>query len=274
MLKDIDVDNIVDTVIKTNSMQNIPLQKYYKLKWFLDALKKDRFTLQKLSSWNDPFEDFMSKLVNFSGKSYVNSLNISDGFYAMSTINKKSECYAMWKNFADSNGVLIYTSSKKIVKYMIKYVLDNKDWLNDRNLYLGNMDIVNQLSEAIKINKVRYLTDEKIADCFKRATDEPQFNYYDLTFKMLSIKKKEYDYESEYRIFFVPELLKIKEKKFLYIGYFKEAIDKIVLSPMVTDLCVRRLSSSILTSRYNFKEYSIEKSHLYDIEYFKNKYSL
>nr|WP_314469694.1 hypothetical protein [uncultured Campylobacter sp.] len=113
MLKDIDVDNIVDTVIKTNSMQNIPLQKYYKLKWFLDALKKDRFTFQKLSSWNDPFEDFMSKLVNFSGKSYVNSLNISDGFYAMSTINKKSECYAMWKNFADSNGVLIYTSSKK-----------------------------------------------------------------------------------------------------------------------------------------------------------------
>lgn len=273
MFKDIDIDNLVDIVMKNNSMQNIPLQKYYKLKWFLDALKKDRFTFQKPSNWDDPFEDFMSKLVNHSRYSYANKLNISDGFYAMSTISKKSECYAMWKNFADSNGVLIYTSSKKIVKSMIKYVLDNKDWLKNRNLYPGNTDIANELSGAIKINKVRYLTDEKIVDCFKSAADGPQFDYYNLTFEMLSIKKKEYDYESEYRVFLVPELLKIKEEKFLYIGYLKEAIDKIVLSPMATDLRVKRLSS-ILIRRYNFKEDNIEKSHLYDIEHFKKKYKL
>lgn len=269
MLKDINIDNLVDAVMKKNNMKNIPLQKYYKLRWFLDALKKDRFTFQKPSNWSDPFEDFISKLVNHSCYVYANKLNISDGFYAMSTIRKKSECYAMWKNFADSNGVLIYTSSKKIVKSMIKSVLDNKAWLKDRNF----IDIVNQLSGVIKIKKVQYFSDKKIADHFKSTTGEPQFDYYNLTFKTLSIKKKEYEYESEYRVFFVPELLKIKEEKFLHTGYFKEAIDKIILSPVATDLRVRRLNS-ILTKRYDFKKDNIEKSHLYDIEYFKKKYNL
>ena len=112
-----DVDGIVAYVMDENNIPGIQIQKYYSLKWFLSALKKDNYTFQKPSTWADPFEDFIPKLSNNSEGTFVSSLNITDDIYAMSTINKRSECDRMRSNFAKTNGVLIYTSTRKMVAY-------------------------------------------------------------------------------------------------------------------------------------------------------------
>ena len=115
IIHNLDINDIVNYIMKTNEIKNTPLQKYYTLKRFLATLKNDTFTFQKPSTWEDPFEDFISKLTNNYKKAYVQGLNITHDIYAMSTINKKNECDGMWKNFANTSGILVHTSSKKII---------------------------------------------------------------------------------------------------------------------------------------------------------------
>lgn len=269
---ELDIDDIVNYVMKKNGIANVPLQKYYQLKWFLNALKKDEFTFQKPSTWDDPFEDFISKLTNDSKKAYVNGLNISNDIYAMSTINKRSECDGMWRNFANTTGVLIHTSSKKIIKSLIHYLLD-KGCCSNRNLYLGGQDVRNQLAGSIKLNKIDYRPDNDIAKLFKDATNQELLDYGHLAFEMLSIKRMEFDYESEYRVFLVAKHLGLEDNSFLGAGYFKETIDKVVFSPKASQARINRLTS-VLVNKYQIDKNIIEKSKLYDIQHFKNMYGL
>lgn len=268
----LDIDELTDYVMKENGIANVPLQKYYQLKWFLNALEKDVFTFQKPSNWDDPFEDFISKLTNYSKKAYVNGLNISDNIYTMSTINKRSECDGMWRNFANTSGILIHTSSKKIIKAIIHYLLNNGCCTN-RNLYLGGQDVRNQLAGSIKLNKIDYRPDSDIAKLFKDATNQSLLDYSHLAFDMLSIKRMEFDYESEYRVFLVAKHLGLEENTFLGAGYFKETIDKIVLSPKASQTRINRLTS-VLVNKYQIDKNIIEKSKLYDIQHFQNMYGL
>ena len=57
-----DVDRIVAYVMDEDNIPGIQIQKYYSLKWFLSALKKDNYTSQKPSTWADPAENFIPKL--------------------------------------------------------------------------------------------------------------------------------------------------------------------------------------------------------------------
>ncbi len=269
---ELDIDDLVNYVMKKNDIPNVPLQKYYRLKWFLNALEKDLFTFQKPSTWDDPFEDFISKLTNSSKKAFVNGLSISNDIYAMSTINKRSECDGMWKNFANTTGVLVHTNSKKIIKSLISYLLDN-GCCSNRNLYLGGQDVRNQLAGAIKLKKIDYRPDSDIAKLFKDATNHTLLDYNHLAFEMLSIKRMEYDYESEYRVFLVANLLGLEESLFLGAGHFKKTIDKIVLSPKVSQTRINRLTS-VLINKYQIDKNIIETSKLYDLQYFKDRYDL
>ena len=84
------------------------------LKRFLASLMTNKFTFQKPKDWEDPFEDFMSKLVNnYNDEKY--NIRITNNIYAMSTINKTNECDGMWTNFAQKTGVLIHIKVKKLL---------------------------------------------------------------------------------------------------------------------------------------------------------------
>jgi hypothetical protein len=267
-----DIDKIVDYIMKKNEISNVKLQKYYQLKWFLHALKHDALTFKKPSTWADPFEDFISKLTNNNKHAYVNNINITDSIYAMSTINKRSECDGMWSNFANTSGVLIHTTAKKIIKAIVRYLLDNGCCTN-RNKFLNGFNVYNQLANFIKIQKIQYKPDIDIAKIFISATKQDNLDYNKLSFDMLSIKRREYEYESEYRVFLVPEHLGLVEANFLNIGYLHEIIEKVVLSPKASDARVQRLNN-VLSKKYNISSDIIEKSKLYDIEYFKKEYGL
>lgn len=268
------IDKIVSYVMDENNISDIQMQKYYSLKWFLSALKNDNYTFQKPSTWSDPFEDFISNLTNDSKGTFVNGFNITNDIYAMSTINKRSECDGMWSNFAKTNGVLIYTSSRKIVKSLVSFLLDNGCFKN-RKLFANGYDVYTTLKGNIKIEKINYMADKSIAAFFINLTNQSLMpdGYNRIRFEALSIKRMEYDYESEYRVFIVPSKLNLKEQRFFNAGYFKQTISKIVLSPKASPLRIKRLES-ILTNRYGMSKNIIEKSKLYDIVSFKQKYGL
>jgi len=268
------IDDIVSYIMDENNISDVSLQKYYSLKWFLLALQNDSFTFQKPSTWSDPFEDFISKLTNNSKGTFVNGLNITDDIYAMSTINKRSECDGMWSNFAKNNGVLIHTSPRKIIKSLVLFFLANGCCKN-RKVYLNGYDTFRTFAENIKIEKITYATDKKIAEFFKNLTVNSLIpsDYNSIRFEALSMKRIEYDYESEYRVFIVPSRLNAVEKRFLNVGYFKQTISKITLSPNASSLRVKRLNL-LLASKYGINAKIIEQSELYNIDVFKKKYGL
>ena len=265
------IDEIVAKIMEENNIPDIQMQKYYSLKWFLSALKNDRYTFQKPSSWSDPFEDFISNLSNDNGL-FVSGFNITNDIFAMSTINKRSECDGMWSNFAKTNGVLIYTSSRKIVESLVSFLLTNGCCKN-KKIFTNDYDVYATLKSNIKIEKINYMSDKSIADFFKRLSNHSQDDYDSIRFKALSIKRMEYDYESEYRVFIVPNQLNLKEEKFLKVGFFKQTISKIVLSPQASYLREKRLKY-VLEKKYSIRGNIIEKSKLYDISDFKSKYGL
>jgi len=261
------IDEIVAYVMKENSIPDIQLQKYYKLKWFFSALNNDVFTFQKPSTWHDPFEDFISKLTDNSKDTFVNGLNITNDIYAMSTINKRSECDGMWRNFADTDGVLIYTTSRKIIRSLIRYLLANGCCQN-KKVFLNEFDVLRQLTGCIKLQKINYKSDASIAEFFKDLTHNSAKNYDDVRFEALSIKRLEYDYESEYRVFLTPDKLNLKEETYLSAGYFKETITKIMLSPNASYSDIHNLKNKLINN-YNIDADKIEQSKLYDIDSFK-----
>ncbi len=185
----------------------------------------------------------------------------------MSTINKRSECDGMWRNFADTNGVLIYTTSRKIIRTLISYLLANGCCKN-KNTFLNNIDVRSQLASGIKLKKINYMSDASIAKFFKGLTHNSDKNYNDVRFESLSIKRLEYDYESEYRVFLTPDTLNLKEETFLSAGYFKETITKITLSPNASYSDVHNLKNKLI-SNYSIDADTIEQSKLYDIDSFK-----
>lgn len=272
-MKTLNYDDLASFVMRENNIRNIRIQKYYSLKWFFIALHSNTFTFQKPSSWEDPVEDFISKLVNNAESERVNSLNITNSIFAMSTTSNINECDGMWRNFAQKRGVLIYTTTKKILSSIIQYLFEMKCF-DDKDMFENNYDIQNQLKYSIKVHKIQYTSDSKIANFFRLITlIDDDNNYYDLSYMSLSKKRLEFAYENEYRIFIIPTHFGINEHKFLPMGNFKNAIHKIVLSPFEKPVVCKKIKR-ILQNRYGFTANSIENSKLYDLDYFKSKHRL
>jgi hypothetical protein len=185
----------------------------------------------------------------------------------MSTINKRSECDGMWRNFAHTDGVLIYTTSRKIIRSLISYLLANGCCQN-KKVFLNNLDVRRQLAGCIKLKKINYKSDASIAKFFKELTHNGDKNYNDVRFESLSIKRLEYDYESEYRVFLTPDKLNLKEEVYLSAGYFKETLTKIILFPNASYGDVHSLKNKLINN-YNIDAKIIERSKLYDIDGFK-----
>ena len=175
----------------------------------------------------------------------------------------------MWKNYAMNNGVLIYTSSRKIIKSIVRFLVNN-NCFKDEETFMNEIDVKKQLIGSIRLKKIEYRPETKIAKFFKSATKHTNNNFNELSFDALSIKKTEYNYESEYRVLFYPVPL-MKEEKYLKIGCFKETINKIILSPNANTIRFNRLIS-LLTKKYGIERNLIEQSTLYNINDFKKKY--
>lgn len=271
-MNELNIDEITKSVMEENNIPSIRLQKYYSYDCFIRSLESNKFTFQKPSTWEDPFEDFISKLVNNRKPSGIKSISITNDVYAMSTINKMSECNGMWENFAKKDGVLINTTSNRIIKSIIEYLI-NINSFKDKRVYENIYDITKTLAGFIKLNKVEYLNDKQIAEFFIKSTDLPMNNYNEFMFEALSKKRIEYEYENEYRIFIIPSIFKIKETKYLEIGYFKKTLTGVFLSPHINTTEYQKLSLKLINT-HNIDKRIIEKSKLYDFEDFKKEYGL
>ncbi len=274
MDNNINITDFVDAFfeqIKVKKSQ--PLQKYFKIDRFFDGLEKNKTTFQEPKNWDDPFEDFISKLENNNINASVQGLNITKGIYAQSWISKKSECDGMWRNFASlDDGILIYTKAEKIIENLFEYLIDIQTF-DDKNHFTGRFDIQQQLKGSIDLRKIDYLYDKDIATLFTQKTEHTNYDYDEVALNLLSKKRREFEYENEYRLFVKQGSLKPPNDKYLELGYLKNAIDKIVFSPLMDNDKVCQLTKTLVL-KYNFKEEQILKSNLYNIDAFKEKYHL
>jgi hypothetical protein len=268
------VNELVDSFFnETNIPRNQRLQKYIKLHRFYNNLKTNTSTFQRPSSWEDPFEDFLSKLTNHHPNAYVNNLNITNGIYAQCWISKTTECDGMWRNFASlDRGIMIHTTLEKIITNLFQYLIDQSVFSNTK-IYQTSYDIQNTLNYSVNIRKVKYLTDKKIADLFSQKTFLANVNYDLASINLLSKKRKEFEYENEYRLFISQENLKLPEVPFLELGYFNNSITKVVASPKMNEKDFEVLKQKLI-HLYGFKNSQIKKSDLYNIDEFKRKYNL
>lgn len=272
------IDDITDSIVT----RDFSVKKYYDYDGFFTyALQNDRFTFRLPKDWDDPMEDFLSRLRNpqknyeFQPIEVINNLSpITENIYAMSTIRKNNECDGMWRNFAgmDSKGrygVLVHFSVKNIIRSIVKYIIDNKFLkYNESSL------IQDQISKNIFVEQVKYSTDEEIAEFFKEITklnDNTDFN--EVAIRSLLKKRKEYEYENEYRILIRQDLLNIPKKEYLQIGSFKDSIEKVILSPHLDKCQVTNYKECIEKNNSEFK-IKIEQSILYNVEHFKKIYNL
>jgi len=193
----------------------------------------------------------------------------------MSTIRKNNECDGMWRNFAgmDSKGrygVLVHFSVKNIIRSIVKYIVDNK-FLEYNESYL----IRDQISKNIFVEQVKYSTDEEIAEFFKEIStlDNTKKDFNDIAIKSLLKKRKEYEYENEYRVLIRQDLLNIPKTEYLQVGYFKDSIEKVIFSPHSDECQVTNYKEFIEKNNSEFK-IKIEQSILYNVEHFKKIYNL
>jgi len=274
MNTEINISNFVNAFFDTIKIQKThPLQKYFSIERFFDGLQKDKSTFQEPKNWDDPFEDFISKLQNNNKNAYVSGLNITKGIYAQSWISKKSECDGMWRNFASlDDGVLIYTKAESIIESLFQYLIDIGTF-DDNNHFKGRFDIQQQLKGSIDLRKVKYVQDKDIATLFTQKTESPHLDYNEVSLNLLSKKRKEFEYENEYRLFVKQELLKLPNDKYLELGYLTRIIDKIVFSPLMSEEKVCHYRKKLILE-YHFKEEQVSKSNLYNIDAFRQEYNL
>lgn len=252
---------------------NHKIQRYMKLDRFFKSLERNTLTFQEPKSWDDPFEDFISKLKNCRPNAQFNSFNICEGTYAQCWISKNIECDGMWRNYATlDKGIQIHTTFGKVIKSLFKWLLNNKNF-EDKSIFENELDIQRSLCYSIEIRKINYVSDKDIANKFIVKTSTIDLDFDQVRYNLLSMKRNEFSYENEYRIFIETIALKLPSDKFLEIGYLKDIIDKITFSPMVNDI-ILSLNKQRLIEEHHFSSNIIEKSSLYDFHSFKKRYNL
>lgn len=261
------LNKYVDLFFSKNKIsKSQQLQKYFKKEWFIYNLKNDVSTFVEPKNWEDPFEDFISKLEN--NNSMIQSLNITVGTYAQSWISKKTECDGMWRNFSSlTDGVLIHTTAEDLIRSLFKYLIEFPLLATNIN------DIEPLLLGAIHIKKITYETNQYIADLFKQKTENLLDNYTEVGLRLLSVKRKEFEYENEYRIFIEQPVLKLPQVQYLEVGYFKNLINSIIVAPQMSQADFDEFKK-ILVEEYGLLPANISKSKLYDIEHFKHEFNL
>lgn len=265
--------------VKAKSISNIikttlTLSRYMTLETFCKCIQNDSMIFSKPFVWResyDPFEDILS---NFQTDTL--SLDIANNIFAQCW-NSGDECDGMWRNYASlENGVMIRTTESDVVEQLIDFVI-SKGCFQNTDTYRNDTEIINQLSNDIKFFRVEYIDTNNIVSKMESLLE---FNNSDINqnleklltsgnyIKLLSYKRKHYEYEKEYRIVLqAREPLIIDNSDKIFVTGFKKLVNEIIFSPKF-DECQFEFYKNKLLNTYGFKNEQIKKSDLYDVKKF------
>jgi len=173
----------IDKYLYANSINlNLSEDLYRIMKWssFIDDLKNKKLTFRRISSWEDPFENFILKSKVFYRGKYG---KISDTFFG-SCWSLKSDCDGLWRSLKSNKRncvVKVKTNAKKL----FTSIYNINDRSHDRSYFIG---------------KIRYLSEISIANIFKKTYNINDLDDGFLFVTQLYIKRKQFSYEQEIRV--------------------------------------------------------------------------
>ena len=229
-----------------------PIYRIITVERFFELFMNNRNMLVSPSLWEDPFEEFISK-IKINGK--VQQMN--KGAWGQCWTSRISETDAMWRIYTPAkNGVKIKTTARKLIDSL----LNSKDFLKlneeakKHNEFLEEYEV--EIFLRFYCGKVKYLSVKQITDKeFLRRNSE----------NFLFIKRLEFKHEKEFRIVFEhldQSLMDYYDPLFSFDFNFKEIVDEIVFDPRMDKNLYLAYKSYVKTRGFDG---TVRQSKLYSL---------
>lgn len=230
----------------TNIERELLIYKYIPLKYLLVLLKEKKLIINPVSSWEDPYENFLLKQKfikpgESEGSSFVTIENLTKGFYGMSwTLQNESD--SLWRIYSpDKLSIKISTTVEDLVRIVVS---DDDKW-------------------GVWMNKVNYKTEDEITEWLsnlKSINDYEQF--VGKIGESFFIKRKEFSAEDEYRVIINyrgqwPQTICFPCNHSIFIHSY-------VIDPRVNTYEYEAIKACLMN--FGVDEMKITKSPLYDFE--------
>lgn len=219
------------------------LYRFLRLDRFLDLVSHRILLLRKPHTWDDPFENFLSKTtIDDNGQSV--GFNLTNDYFGQCW-TLREECDGMWRNYCSLDcGVRIGTTSEKL----IQAIWNGTDTFTPLQTFVG---------------RVRYLDDgslkAELAGCSEYG--HPLMNSSGRGIaQMLLIKRTEFDYEEEVRALVSDDKMVGDTKTFVIDP--RGFIDSITFAPKMNDTLRDALANHLVSQ--GFSRNCITRSTLYD----------
>lgn len=192
---------------------NLTLYKYMPLSRVLEMLEKKSIAFLYPELWNDPYE------VLFMNTDYTDfdGYRQPDRIYGLCSRNNKYNSEPSWIVYSNDKEPLIRVS------FNLKVFLEHIKTFAEKN------------NCKAYLSKVQYIPAEKIKYVSKNGSDEYNRLFSksvtdDTYIELMSIKRKAFEYEDEFRFFILP-----KTKDGIDINCFKDKEMKILMMPIQYD---------------------------------------
>lgn len=230
--------------------QNNMFYKYMNVERAIQFLKTGEYYLVEPTAWQDPYEKRFYTADYSRFDAYIPSVT-----YATCFTDKISN-EAAWKMYRDEGGGLKNRSIRfdirrsEILRYMSRNIIDAK-------IVFGKANYRYTTSKINKIHKSENLTEYK--KYFSNFTEESFL-------KLLLIKRKAFDYESEIRLFVVPNSQKSinPDREFdKYVITFPHDIMKSMIESISIDPSCTELEAEIIKAKIEKLGYICSQNPLY-----------
>lgn len=201
---------VMDSELKVDGDKHLSVYRYDSISHFKWNVRKNRLYFSKVVNWDDQLEQLF---VNRGG------WTSDDVACLCMTSNAAENSAAAWKMHKKDDTTLVQI---EFDIHKIEYIMNQ--WLKKHESY------------SVYIKKVKYLCDDEIKKMKKEHWEEKEFSL-DLLVDLLSVKRKDFMFEGEIRIFIVkkkmtfdkifPNLFEVKFDDSLLFN----SIEKISLEP-------------------------------------------
>ena len=224
--------------------------KYIKLKHLMPLIENKKLRIDKVSQWDDPYENFFLKSNFYTYASFykqivqVHTDEVSNRIYGQSwTILEESD--AMWRIYSDKDNI-------ENTAIRIKIKVDN----------LFNIVYTsNECMATTSIGRVKYKTDEEISN-WMQSLENIGSNFPKYAEQCLFIKRKPFEHESEVRIIISKDTQKPVESFIEYDIPDIDYIEEFVLDPRLNEERVQEIKQQLYDVGVNMDK--IRKSKLYE----------
>lgn len=199
------------------------IYRVFDKKWLVKVFESKKLILRKPRLWDDPFENFMERVI-------IHERKIDKLIELGSTFNKVfGQCWTleeendvMWRIYPSrGKGVKVKTTAGRLFKAIKKAVESDPIQFVRSDQFIGAVD---------------YKSIDKIIDEIKKSNPLLHLITGNMLVPLLFMKREEFQHEKEVRLIFMPAVNKYKSDKIDHVEFNIEPcdlFDEIILDPRI-----------------------------------------